>query len=153
MPYYEDDDYDDDEEERYERRRPVRRLRRPPPRYEDEDWEPRHRKRPVRHSGLGIASFILGGVAGFLILVLFMIAGVMENNDPGIFDEAPPQVVALVVLILGCLALNLGGLVLGLIGVFQRRRSKVFPGIGIGVNAFVLLGAVGLMCIGALAGD
>jgi hypothetical protein len=150
MAYYEDDDYDD-EEESYGRR-PVRRRRRPP-RYEDDDWEPERRRRPLRHSGLGIASCIVGGLAGFLILALFMIAGIMDQKDPEIFDQMPPQAVVLVVLVLGCLALNLLGVVLGLVGVFQPRRSKLLPGIGIGLNACVLLGAVGLMCLGALAGE
>jgi hypothetical protein len=149
MPYYEDDDYED---EPYERRRPVRRLRRPRPRYEDEDWEPERRYRPLPHSGFGIASTVLGVIMGVAVFGLLVIAGIMETNTPGGIDEESPQAIVLGVLIIGSLVLSLVGLVLGLVGVFQPQRNKIFPGIGIGVNALLVLGTLAIVCLGMLAG-
>src|SRR5687768_15871817 len=38
---------------------------------------------PPTHSGLGVASFILGLVAGVAMVVLIVIAGVMASEAPG----------------------------------------------------------------------
>jgi hypothetical protein len=46
--------------------------------------------------------------------------------------------------------LLLVGLGLGLAGVLQTDRNKLFGTLGLAANAIVLLGSLGLMCLGAL---
>ena|SRR6516165_8434697 len=126
--------------------------------YEDEWDEPsrlRRRRhaydRPLPHSGLGIASCIIGGCALVFTLALFIIAGVMEASHPNIFDEQEsPQVIVLGLLFLLNLLVSLVGLVLGIVGAALGNRNKLFAGLGIGLNALLFLGIVVLMVIGAM---
>jgi hypothetical protein len=56
--------------------------------YEDEDWYEPDRDR-WRHSGFGIASFVISLVAGFAEFVLLAIAGYLESTTEGGLDEDP----------------------------------------------------------------
>ena len=43
-----------------------------------------------KHSGLGIASFVVGIASGLLLLTVFVIAGIAETSTPGGIDEKSP---------------------------------------------------------------
>jgi hypothetical protein len=113
----------------------------------DEDY---NRYDPPPHSGLGIASCIIGGCTFVFALVLVVIAGVMEASHPGGIDENSPTAMFLGFLIFVCLIAALVGLVLGIVGATMRNRNKLFAGLGIGVNSLLLLGLLVLMIVGAL---
>src|SRR6516225_6114658 len=85
----------------------------PRPRRRREDYEEDHsRYDPPPHSGLGIASCIIGGCTFVFALVLVVIAGVMEASHPGGIDENSPTAMFLGFLIFVCLIAALVGLVL-----------------------------------------
>ena len=102
---------------------------------------------PPTQSGFGIASFVLGIVLFLGNALLFVAAvaqdstGVADNESHGRFTTA------LAVALLGTGPLSIVGLVLGVPGLVQRSRSKVFPVLGICCNAVLLLGVIGFLLI------
>jgi hypothetical protein len=107
---------------------------------------------PVRrHSGLGIASFVVSIIAALIVFVLVVMAGVMTVRSGGQMDEESPEAVVIGCSIFaGCMLYFIGiGLAIG--GLFQRNRYKVFPVLGLVLNILFLLGVAGLMVIGLLA--
>jgi hypothetical protein len=45
---------------------------------------------PIRHSGLGIASFMLAIGAGVMLAILILAAAVIESSQPGAFNAQTP---------------------------------------------------------------
>jgi hypothetical protein len=105
--------------------------------YDEEYEEPAYRPRrgPLKSSGLGIASFIISILAGLEILTMIIIGIIMEMRKPGWADEESLQVMLFGLLIIGGFVVSLVGLVLGITGLVQGGRSKVFPVLGLGLNA------------------
>lgn len=106
-----------------------------------------------RHSGLGIASFVISLVAGALLLLFVGIAGVLTVTQPGGLDENSPQAVMLGLLIITILIVVLVALGLGIGGLVQRERKKIFAALGTIFSAAIFLGGVLLIVVGALSGD
>lgn len=104
----------------------------------------------IKHSGLGIASFIISLIAGLALLGLFTAAGVLETTTQGGLDE---ESVAALVIGLGILFAGLTTLVsllLGIIGLVQQERKKIFALLGtifsgLVVTLAILIVAMGLM--------
>lgn len=101
-----------------------------------------------KHSGLGIASFVVSMICGLAILALIVVAGLVEATTPGGMDAEP--VIAMVVglafilFMLGALV----ALILGIVALFQKERKKVFAIIGTVFSALALVGTFALMMIG-----
>lgn len=119
---------------------------------------------PIKHSGLGIASFVLSmiSIVSFVILtiVIFSLitsaidftAIVDENNnrlmtDEEIIDKIGPYVGYLVLYPL-LLIIVLIGLILGLVALAKPGYKKVFAVLGTIFNGLPLLFIVILMIIG-----
>lgn len=122
--------------------------------YDDEYDEPlsRRRRRRMKSSGLGIASFVIALLAGSIVFSIVIYGIVMEVRAPGWIDEETPDEMILALLVFGSLALSCVGLVLGITGLVQIGRSKVFPVLGVGFNAIIILGVIGVIVLGVLAG-
>ena len=122
--------------------------------YDDEYDEPIYRSRRgrLKSSGLGIASFVISILAGLEIITVFVIGIAIEVQNPGWADQESPGLMLLGLLIMGGLIMSFVGLVLGIIGLVQGQRSKVFPVLGLGFNGMIILGVIGLIVIGVLAG-
>ena len=113
-------------------------------------WDDRGPESP-RHSGFGIASFVLGLFLALLEFGLFAAAGVMEASTPGGMDENAPATIAIGLAMLAGIALCLLGLLLGVVSLFDGRR-KAFGVLGICVNLAVPAAAGGLIAIGLAMG-
>jgi hypothetical protein len=100
--------------------------------------------------GLGIASLVIGLLVGISMAGLIVIAGVMSINAGGNLPQN--QATAVGCLALLGLGLALMGSIFGLVGVIGRYRGKVVAAIGLTINALILLGTVGLIILGLLAG-
>jgi hypothetical protein len=100
------------------------------------------------HSGLGIASFILGLAAIGLVGILVVVA-ITEANRPHYPNDPLDTFAGLMVCGAGLLALVGGGLGIG--GVCQSNRRKVFGIVGLCLNGTLLLGTLLLMLIGLVA--
>lgn len=113
------------------------------PAYAEEMHPYPENKRDFKHSGPGIASFIIAlvtliGYAISFVFVGFHAADVMTESNNALVDSAETiMYLGLAVLILA--ALNVIGAVVGIIGMTLRRRKKVFAIIGTIINGLFLL--------------
>jgi len=103
----------------------------------------------LKHSGLGVASFILSIAIGVFDFLVVALAGLMEASTPGGMDEESVIAIIIGLFILGGLAANLAGMGLGIAGLAQRDRKKVFSVLGLAFNTAIVSGIIGLMVIGA----
>ena len=116
------------------------------------------------HTKMGIASVVISILATVVIVILIIIAisvatPLFEGQDPAAIDpqsiQNSPEAgsLALVVVgILGSFLLYFLGFGLGLAGMFQRRRKRLFGILGAILNGLVLLAAVLLFVVGLVAG-
>ncbi len=107
---------------------------------------------PSKHTGIGIASFVISIIVGFAEFVLFSIAGMMEANTPGGMDEEDPRVIMLGLGIFGGIALCLLGIGLGIAGVVIRDRRKLFAILGLVFNCIIFACVVFVVLLGLAMG-
>jgi hypothetical protein len=95
--------------------------------------------RPDKHSSLGIASVVLATVSVILNLVTwYWLNGVHQRFETtGTHDASSGDVIGLVILLF-CLLLIFLGLLLALIGCFQKRRKRLFAVLGLLINSALL---------------
>jgi hypothetical protein len=96
-----------------------------------------------QHSGPGIASFVISMITLLGYIVSFVIAGAMATSILDEFGEisndSSQAFLFLGLVVLGLAALNVIGVVLGIIGISLRNRRKVFGIIGTIINAVIIL--------------
>jgi hypothetical protein len=122
--------------------------------YEDEeDDEDENEDFPdFPHSGLGVASFLITLAMGIFVFVLVLLAGILESKSENGIDEDSPVAFVLGLAIMGGLMVNLLGMGLGIGGLCQHDRKKLFAGLGLGFGTVVLLGIGVLFIIGLAMG-
>ncbi len=119
-------------------------------------------------SRMGIASFVIGvlGIVGLVVGIVLVVAfgGEIVGADPASLtqqdlqqnlEDSPAATLALGVsgfLFLLSPVLFLIGLALGIAGIVQRRRKKLFAGLGTALNGLPLILIVGLFVLGAALG-
>ncbi|OMF16849.1 hypothetical protein BK131_02320 [Paenibacillus amylolyticus] len=123
-----------------------------------EPYPPDHERQPMaplKHSGPGIASFVIGLVAVVGYILIFFIAAMALNDSIEVLTPLQAEELALhpaVILaslsILVCLILNLAGGILGIIGLILKNRKKVFAIIGTLLNGIIILAFIGLILAG-----
>ncbi|RIX52413.1 hypothetical protein D3P08_13125 [Paenibacillus nanensis] len=119
---------------------------------------------PLKHSGLGIASFVLA-IVSILALIIGIIMSVAAaanymNVSPSdieseILAGSGEEFAAFVgagLLMMLSIGLSIIGLVLGIIGLVIKNRKKIFGIIGVILNALLILGLVLLMALGLALG-
>lgn len=113
-----------------------------------------------KHSGPGIASFVLGllSILTGIISLLVMIVGLADYVTPeGLFipdsEElaADSAVLAGALLFFLSLLLSIVGVVLGIVGCVIRNRRRVFAILGLVFSAIVTVGTVVTLLLGILA--
>ncbi len=102
----------------------------------------------LKYSGMGIASFIISLVGSVGMFVLFASAGAMETSRPGGMDENSAQAVVLGLLTIGMLFVNMVGLGLGIAGLFQKERKKLFAILGTIFSGITIILTAVLLIIG-----
>lgn len=110
----------------------------------------------IKHSGPGIASFVIGLVALLGYILTFFLATIALSGAIGTLTQPMqveelalhPAVLLASLFILVCLVLNLAGLILGVIGLVLKKRKKVFPIIGTILNGIMILAFAGLILAG-----
>ena len=103
-----------------------------------------------KHSGIGIASFVISIVAGILIFIVLGIAGSLEASTPGGIDENSTEAVMIGLAIIGLLFLNVLSVGLGIGGLLQKERKKIFAILGTVFSSFLILSVIGLMVLGTM---
>ncbi len=120
--------------------------------------------RENKHSRMGIASFAISVLTTVLVVILFVAASVIgssafgdvedpQSMDPQSLQDSPVLAgLALVGLgFLACTALYLLGLALGVAGIVQRRRQRLFAVLGTVFNGIIVLVVVALIAFGVVA--
>ncbi len=107
---------------------------------------------PSKHSGIGIASFVIAIGVGCAEFILIAIAGIMEATTPGGMDEESPQAIMVGLGILAGLALCLPGIGLGFAGVVVKGRKKLFAILGLVFNCSILACVTALLLFGLAVG-
>lgn len=119
--------------------------------YEDDDVFQRGSARSraeLKHSGLGIASFVMSVVAGFLTFTTIVAAGVVEATTPGGMDEESALAMVIGLLILAFLGMSLLALCLGIAGALQSGRKTIFAILGAVFSATTIAGTILLIVVG-----
>lgn len=103
------------------------------------------------HSVAGILSFVAALVSLICVGVLiFSVLDTLKRYGP---DASNSQEAMLLigVLVLGLVGGALLGLILGVIGLVQQRRSRVFAGLGVAISGVLLTVTAFLALVGHLA--
>jgi hypothetical protein len=104
-----------------------------------------------KHSGLGISSFIISTAIGVLMFLLFIVAGVMETSTPGGIDEDSTGAMLVGLFLIAFLVLDLLAIGLGIAGLIQKDRKKIFSILGVVFGASTIVITIFLMIIGLMA--
>src|SRR5262245_44136443 len=118
--------------------------------YFDSLYAPRQE---LKHSGFGIASFMISIVIGVLIVALIIVAGVLEASTPGGIDENSPPTMMVGLGILALVMADLLAIALGITGLVQAQRRKVFAVLGTIFSGLTILGTVVLIVVGNMMKD
>ncbi len=115
-------------------------------------YEPAHATAEKKHSGFGIASFAMALTFAIGLLALVITAGVIETNTPGGMDEESTTAIIIGLLLFAGVFAEILALILGIVGVAQSSRKKVFGILGICVSMLTMFCIAALMVIGMTAG-
>lgn len=123
---------------------------------------------PLRHSGLGIASFVMGlvGILGFIVVsavVVSLISSSIDltrlvdaNGNPTMTEEeviaALTPILPYVIMYPLIFVIHFVGLILGIVGLARAGYKKVFAIIGTVLNGLALLVTVLFLMISIAAG-
>ena len=105
----------------------------------------------TRHSGLGIASFVMALVTAVMEFALVMAAGMIEVSTPGGMDSNSPAAMVIGLGICSGGLLNLLAIALAVAAFFQSSRKKLFAVLGLAISGGLMLCLAGLFLIGYLA--
>lgn len=105
-----------------------------------------------KHSGPGIASFIISLVSLLGYIISVAVAGAMMSPllEEGITDSPDSNTVlglgVVGLIFLTIIAANVIGVILGIIGTVIKQRRKIFAVIGLAINAVIVL-SIGLFFV------
>lgn len=102
-----------------------------------------------KHSGLGIVSFSMSIGVGFLMLVVFVVAGLLSAGRVHHGQTYPGQM-AIGFAAIFLLGLDVIAVGLGIAAVCQKDRKRLFGILGLVFSAATVLGTIGLMIIGLM---
>jgi hypothetical protein len=105
----------------------------------------------LRHSGLGIASFMISMVIIGLVLFLVFLAAILAIISPDLAELNSMLTRLLAAFLMIASLANLVGLVLGIAGMKQIGRKKMYPILGLVFNLMFIAGMIVIMIIGRLA--
>ncbi len=106
----------------------------------------------LKHSGLGIASFLVGLVAGLLEVTCLVIIGILQATNPRLIDDSTSLLLLIGFAILSGVPLGLLGIGLGFAGLCQRRK-KLFAVMGVVISSLVVAGVAAMLVLGMTAGN
>ena len=105
-----------------------------------------------KHSGVGIASFVISIAVAVLLLVTIVIAGVMEMTTPGGIDDESVGAILVGLTIMGLFGLDIVAFGLGIGRLLQKSRKRIFAVLGVIFSAGAVMLTVVLMVIGIAVG-
>jgi len=112
-------------------------------------WDP-DEFRELRESGTGIASFLICLLAALAFFGAIGYAIFLQSQQQGELDEESPQVLMLGGVFILAVVFNIIALILGLVGIFQPDRKRVFAILGTVFSILLLLGGTALIVAGQM---
>jgi hypothetical protein len=106
-----------------------------------------------KQSGFGVASFIISISVGLLMFLVFAIAGLMQVSTPGGIDKQSIQMMLVGLSIIALLFLDIVAVVLGIVGLFQKKRKKLFAIFGTILSSATVILTIALIVVGVLVGQ
>jgi len=106
-------------------------------------------ERELRHSGLGIASFVISLVSAVTIFLVFVIIRAKAASGPFYVSDDAAAAIGLVWI--ACLLAALVALGLGIAGIKQKWRNNVFAIVGTVISAVTTVVMVVLLAVGMTA--
>ena len=103
-------------------------------------------------SGIGIASFIISLLSGIMLFVLVVIAGILEVSSSGGMDEESIAAVLVGLFLLLFIGTSVLGFGLGIGGLFQSSRKRVFAVLGTLFASINIFSLVALFILGIALG-
>ena len=104
----------------------------------------------TKHSGMGIASLVIGILVIILLCFTFTLA-MAQGGNPNMSINSDSLLTFIGLLTCGTIMLSLVGVGLGIAAIIQKNVKKVFGIIGLVLNGVSLLGLGGITILGLLA--
>lgn len=102
----------------------------------------------LKHSGMGVAAFVMSIIAGVLMFLLIAATAVMTAGSPGGLDSNSAAAILVGLVMIFLLGIDVVAIGLGLAGLMQRDRKRVFPILGLVIATATILGTIVLVIIG-----
>jgi ABC-type transport system involved in multi-copper enzyme maturation permease subunit len=102
----------------------------------------------LKHSKLGVASFVISLVSAIALFIVILIAGYLSATGK---NEDSVEVVFVGLGIIFFSGISFIAFILGIAALFQENVQKLFAAIGILFSSLTLLGVIFLMIIGLTA--
>ena len=103
-----------------------------------------------KHSGFGVASFIISIAVGLLLFIVFAIAGFIQASTPGGMDQHSIKALVIGLSIIGLFLFDIVAAVLGIIGLFQRERKRLFAILGTLFSSLTVISVIALITFGIM---
>ena len=105
----------------------------------------------LKHSGVGIASFIVSIIGILACFITIFIIMIIETNNPGLISSGTSAEAAIMGLfIIVSIVFLIVSIVLGIVGVVSKNTKKVFAIIGLSASSICILFIAFLMIIGSM---
>lgn len=112
----------------------------------------RRRKREKGNAVLGVISVSVAVLATIMIGGVFLVAVIMAAREQGPIDDRDPRAIVIGAGAICSLLLAVTGAVLGIVGLFLSNHTGMICSIlGLVFSSLLVMGIMGLMCLGALA--
>ena len=107
---------------------------------------------PQKHSGFGVASFVIGLVTMVLEFGAILVAGVMTASNGGqeLPDNDPGMMLLGAFICLG-LVLHLVGGIFGIVSLTATDKKRALGGVGLALNGLCALGVIALIILGNMS--
>lgn len=106
----------------------------------------------LKHSGLGVSTFIIGLISSVGLLITIVMAGVAEASSYGGMDPNSTTAMLIGLFMMLFLAMTLVTIGLGIAAFVQKGYKKLFPILGVCFSSVMAILIIGLMIIGLSAG-
>lgn len=103
-----------------------------------------------KHSGLGVAAFVLSLVGAIGIFICVTLATIWTIK--GEMDETSARAIILGLILIGLIGLEGLAFILGIAGWLQKNRKHLFAIIGVLLSLITIIGIVGLIIVGLTVG-
>ena len=110
-----------------------------------------HSMEQQKHSGIGIASFILSLLGPAFFLLLVIVASALEASTPGGMDENSAAAGILGISLIAVVIISIVSFFLGIGGLLQADRKKVFSVLGLVFSAGGFFLEILLLLLGMVA--